>query len=158
MRLYLPAVVADLAAPEISPRVASGVTTALTGALPEEDEEGLEHSAFLTAADLSALLLTAVDTGRPARRCVLAVDVAAPSWQAPPDDLAHLPSVLGILGPLPWQALVAIHLDEADVRDALDLMGHNEEAAWRELGERDLLWFDASERTVLAARTAAAGG
>ena len=53
MRIYLPATAADLSAAEISPRTAHAATQALVAALPEEDEEGLEVSASLCAADSS---------------------------------------------------------------------------------------------------------
>lgn len=154
MRLYLPARPSDLASPEITVRVASAVTPALADALPEEDQEGLEHSAFLTAADLSALdLASAPDSpGSAARRCVLAVEVSEPSWQGPPpQDLAHLPSVCGLLGPLPWSALVSIHLDEEDVGATIAGLARAESDAWEELAERDMLWFDAAERSALVA-------
>lgn len=156
MRLYLPASPSDLASPEITVRVASAVTPALAEALPEEDQEGLEHSAFLTAADLSALDLAAAPDSSgppvPARRCVLAVEVSEPSWQGPPpQDLAHLPSVCGLLGPLPWSALVSIHLDEEDVAATIAGLARAESDAWEELAERDMLWFDAAERSALVA-------
>ena len=57
MRIYIPATAADLSAPEISARPAHAATAQLARALPEEDEEGLEMSASLCAADASLVLL-----------------------------------------------------------------------------------------------------
>lgn len=78
MRLYLPATTADLLDLLADPAnrhagPGSGVTPALAAALPEEDEEGLELSAFLTAADLAVLRIAG--SGAPPCRVVLAVDL-----------------------------------------------------------------------------------
>ena len=78
MRIYIPATAADLSAPEISARPAHAVTAQLARALPEEDEEGLEVSASLCAADASVVLLAEPEAaGLADRRIVIAADVDA---------------------------------------------------------------------------------
>ena len=61
MRIYLPATAAHLRASVLGsshePLAAHAATPALAHALPEEDEEGLEVSASLCAADASLVLL-----------------------------------------------------------------------------------------------------
>lgn len=149
MRLYVPATLADLAAPDLTSRPASAVTPALRAALVDEDEEGLEMSAFLTAADLAVLRLA--DGAGPWRRVVLALEVADAVAMGPvAADLAHLPSLVGELPVTPWGRVVSIHVDEPEaeerVRAALD-----DDDAYAELAEVDLLWFDPSERAALLA-------
>jgi len=156
VRLYVPATTADLlpadapidAAAGATPslrRLASAVTPGLRAALPDEDDEGLELSAFLTAADLSVLEIAA--TGAPPRRVVLAVEADAGTVRdgEVPAGLADLPSIVGVVD-LAWRDVVAIHLDDdAPATAALVRRAVDEEAALEELGEVDLQWFDPSE-------------
>lgn len=156
MRLYVPATTADLlpadapsdvavGAPPSLRRLASAVTPGLRAALPDEDDEGLELSAFLTAADLSVLEIAA--TGASPRRVVLAVetDAGAVRDRDVPPGLADLPSIVGVVD-LAWRDVVAIHLDDdAPATAALVRRAVDEEAALEELGEVDLQWFDPSE-------------
>jgi len=156
MRLYVPATLADLELPEIGPRPACAVTPALRAALPEEDEEGLELSAFLSAADLAVLRLA--DTAGPHRRVVLALEVpAATSFAALTDSGAaagaDLGCVVGELPTTPWSALVSIHADEPEATDAVRA-ALSDDAAFEELADVDLLWFDPSERAALVAASA----
>ena len=82
MRIYLPATaahlrVAVLGSPQ-EPLLAHAATPALAHALPEEDEEGLEVSASLCAADASLVLLAEPGAeGLADRRIVIAADVDA---------------------------------------------------------------------------------
>jgi hypothetical protein len=169
MRLYVPAVLADLELPEIGPRLACAVTPALRAALPEEDDEGLELSAFLSAADLAVLRL-AGGPG-PYRRVVLALDLpdstafAAPSAGAGgagdeisdavgAADLADLGCVVGEIPPTPWSALVSLHVDEPEAIDAVRA-ALTDDTAFEELAEVDLLWFAPSERASLVTDLAA---
>lgn len=151
MRLYVPATIPDLLAGVPLRGVASTVTPALRAALPDEDEEGLELSAFLTAADLSALQVAGV--AAPPRRVVLAVEVGAslaPIAPAGP-ELAELPSVLGVVD-LAWSDVVAVHLDDDDARTAeLVRKSSQDDAALEELGDVDLLWYHPSELPGLRA-------
>ena len=76
MRIYIPATAADLSAPEISARPAHAATAQLARALPEEDEEGLEMSASLCAANASLVLLAEPSAdGAADRRIVIAADI-----------------------------------------------------------------------------------
>lgn len=167
MRLYVPATVDELLATEPPRRVASTVTPALRSALPEEDDEGLELSAFLTAADLSALCLA--ESGAAPRRVVLAVEVdpgrvrpgspSAGSAGVPAAaDPADLPSVLGVVD-LAWSDVVAVHLDD-DAPDVAALVSRaaDDEDALEELGDVDLLWYDASELPALRSTLSPAPG
>lgn len=158
MRLYVPATITELAAAKPPRRVVSSVTPALRAALPEEDDEGLELSAFLTAADLSALCVA--ESGAPPRRVVLAVEVEAgrvpsgvPSGDLPgvseSVDAAELPSVLGVVD-LAWNDVVAVHLDDDDAEVAALVSRAAQDAdVLEELGDVDLLWYDASELPAL---------
>ena len=82
MRIYLPVTAAHLRAAALGspqePQSAHAVTPALTRALPDEDEEGLEVSASLCAADASLVLLAEPGAeGLADRRIVIAADVDA---------------------------------------------------------------------------------
>lgn len=152
MRLYLPADLTELALSTLSPRPVSAVTPALRAALPEEDEEGLELSAFLTAADLSVLRLAGGDV--PARRVVLALEIpGTPTFGPVPAELADLPSVVGLLeglGESLWSAVVSIHADEPEAAEAVRA-AFTDDDDYEELAEIDLLWFDPTERSALTA-------
>ncbi|TNU75950.1 hypothetical protein FH969_05225 [Miniimonas arenae] len=143
MRLYLPATAADLADPDGVRAVASAVTPALRAALSEEDEEGLELSAFLTAADASVLRVARL--GARPRRVVLAVEVddVRPD-EAAPEELRGLPSVLGVVA-VPWSHVVAVHVDDAEAEELVAAAVGGDEEAFDALVEIDLLWFDPSE-------------
>ncbi|TGO04046.1 DUF6912 family protein [Serinibacter arcticus] len=159
MRLYVPAVLADLELPEIGPRLACAVTPALRAALPEEDEEGLELSAFLSAADLAALRLSA--GSGPHRRVVLALELPASTPFTVPSadagqDAADLGCVVGEIPATPWSALVSLHVDEPEAADAVRA-ALTDETAFEELAEIDLLWFDPSERASLVASSRTQG-
>ena len=82
MRIYLPATAAHLRASVLGSShqllTAHAATPALAQALPEEDEEGLEVSASLCAADASVVLLAEPEAvGLADRRIVIAADVDA---------------------------------------------------------------------------------
>src|SRR5699024_5031994 len=118
MRIYLPATSADLSRPAgVPPRWGHAVTGELRRALPEEDEEGLEASAMLAAADESIVHLRAAAAALPLR-VVIAADVADSSlvtperarpWR-PGDD--QLPSAVDVRATVPWQDVVSIHVDD----------------------------------------------
>ncbi|WP_284249349.1 DUF6912 family protein [Litorihabitans aurantiacus] len=147
MRLYVPATLGDLARPELGPRPACAVTPALRAALPEEDEEGLELSAFLSATDLAVLRL-ADAPGEPRRRVVVALEVSDVAFAPVPADLADLAAVVGVVPAVPWACVVSLHLDEPEAADAVAAALADDDA-FDALGEIDLLWFDPSERAHL---------
>lgn len=187
MRCYLAGTVADLTSLVSEPgtphrALASLVTPALRAALPQEDEEGLEMSAYLTAADLSVLRIAASSVAPandaaldeaevvPPLRVVLTVEVG-PSALSPQlnesgteqseeaSALAdELPSLAGTVT-YRLRDVVALHVDDpqddaaaALVRDAAG----GDEAALDALAEIDLLWFAPEEIEDVSARLSGA--
>ena len=151
MRIYLPATAADLAADPITARRAHAATASLAAALPDEDEEGLEVSASLCAADASVLLLAEPGaSGLADRRVVIAADVDADSARElePSEDV--LPGTVGLEADVSWDDVAAILIDgpeaEPDVRSART----GDEEAYERAAEAALLWNDVSERPALA--------
>lgn len=140
MRVYLPANVADLQDSRgLSPRIAYAVTPGLRQALPDEDDEGLEFAAFLAAADAS---IDACERSR----VVVSADVA---------DVKDGERVAEVTVPaVPWSRVVSIHIDDLtdqDARDQLIAARAGDMQAREDLGEADLLWYDASEREEIIA-------
>lgn len=146
MRIYLPSSLTELADPEgLTPRVVHAVTPALRAALPDEDEEGLEFSAQLLAADDSLDGLA----DAPPRRVVVAADVPQDAV-APLDDDELAPSAVRLLSAVTWDLVACAHVDEPGAApDVVAALAGDEEAGER-LVERDLLWYDASELAALA--------
>ena len=151
MRIYLPATAADLVADPIPARNAHAATPSLAAALPDEDEEGLEVSASLCAADASVLLLSDPGaSGLADRRVVIASDIDDGSAHelTPSDDV--LPGTVALGAGVSWDDVAAILIDdplaEADVRAART----GDEEAFERAAEADLLWYDVSERPALA--------
>ena len=156
MRLYLPATLRELSLADLGPRVASALTPELMRQLPDEDQDGWEMSAFLTAADASLLLIGASDDVP--RRVVLAVEIANPLLSPLAEsaaDLADLPSVIGTIDGVPWSAVVSIHVDDASAEDLVRAALAGDDEAYEQLGDVDLLWFDPTERAALAHGSAA---
>ena len=156
MRLYLPATLRELSLTDLGPRVASALTPELMRPLPDEDPDGREMSAFLTAADASLLLIGASDDVP--RRVVLAVEIANPLLSPLAEsaaDLADLPSVIGTIDGVPWSAVVSIHVDDASAEDLVRAALAGDDEAYEQLGDVDLLWFDPTERAALAHGSAA---
>lgn len=152
MRLYFAVAPQELTADEFEPRTAYAVTPGLAAALPDEDEEGHEASAFLAAADVAVEC-----AGEGGRRIVIAAD--APARALPGED--EHPGAVHMEEPVLWPAVAAVFVDamEAveDVRAAAHALaarlgagGEEDDAALVELLERaaghDLLWYDPSER------------
>lgn len=164
MRIYLPATSRDLTADEITPRRAYAATAGLARALPEEDEEGLEVSASLCAADASVLLLAEIDATSDAdekavapRRVVVAADVDPDAVTEVEPGGEVLPGTVEVHAPVSWEDVAALLVDEpaaqADVRAA----ARGDEDAFERAAEADLLWFDVSERAAVTAELAADG-
>lgn len=155
MRIYLPATSADLSRPDgVPPRWGHAVTAELRRALPDEDDEGLEASAMLAAADESIVHLRASSSAVP-RRVVIAADVedsavVVPTrsrpWQ-PGDD--QLPSAVEVRVTVQWRDVASIHVDGADAVSDVAAAMEDDEAVER-AAEHDLLWYDVVEREVLA--------
>ncbi|KGM13524.1 DUF6912 family protein [Cellulomonas bogoriensis] len=145
MRIYLPATLAELTGPDLSPRLVHAVTDALRQALPDEDDEGLEYAAQLLASDDSLDLLGDQDQQR---RCVVAADV--PQERVRAVEEPHAPSVVELTVPVAWDTVACAHVDEdAAGADVVAARAGDGPAAER-LAERDLLWYDVSELGTLA--------
>lgn len=147
MRIYLAATLADLT--QLSDGVellASAVTPALHAALPEEDTEGLEMSAYLTAADLSVLRIAEL-AGAP-RRVVVSVEATQDRLAELPSDLPAalraLPSLIGMLR-VELGDVVAVHLDPDEAAPLVLAAAGGDDEAFDDLAEEDLLWYDPSE-------------
>ncbi|WP_396121443.1 DUF6912 family protein, partial [Actinomyces sp. 217892] len=152
MRIYLPATAADLSSPEISPRLAHAATRVLARALPEEDEEGLEVSASLCAADSSLVLLA--EPGNEtvsSRRVVIAADVDAQDVRELEVGDEVLPGTVELLAPVAWDDVAALLVDEPEAEADVASARAGDEEAFEWAAEADLLWFDASERRAVAA-------
>lgn len=152
MRIYLPATAADLRADTISPRPAHAPTPALARALPEEDQEGLEVSASLCAADASLVLLAEPGAaGLADRRIVVAADVEPEAVHelAPGGDV--LPGTVKVTTEVPWDQVAAVLVDEAAVEPDVRAARLGDEEAFERTAQADLLWFDVTEKQALAA-------
>ncbi|MFJ2520096.1 DUF6912 family protein [Cellulosimicrobium cellulans] len=169
MRIYLPAtldeldavtVTADAARWSVAPRGAHAVTAALTRALPDEDEEGLEYAAALEAAD-DSLALVAARPDAPRQRLVVTLEVPDGAVQVvgaddSDDEDAPAPSAVEVLRTVPDVAIVCVHVDEPEaVEDVAAVLAAADDdgpgadaaldAAIDRVNERDLLWYDWSE-------------
>lgn len=144
MRLYFAVAPEELSHEEFAPRVAYTATPALSAALPEEDEEGCETSAFLAAADAAVEL-----AGERGRRVVLAADGQA----TPVTGADEHPGAVRMGGAVRWRDVAALFVDEEsaawDVRAAAAAPDSDE--ALERAVEHDLLWFDPSERAGIIA-------
>ncbi|ARD42203.1 DUF6912 family protein [Actinomyces gaoshouyii] len=152
MRIYLPATAADLAADPITARRAHAATDSLAAALPDEDEEGLEVSASLCAADASVLLLSEPGaSGLADRRVVIAADVDASVVRELEVGDEVLPGTVELLAPVAWDDVAALLVDEPEARADVAAARTGDEEAFERAAQADLLWFDVSERRALAA-------
>src|SRR5256714_5859406 len=115
MRVYLPATLPALTAlKERGELVPDGEAHAVTPALrewyAEGDEEELEYVAFTRAAQ-AALRLLRHDPKVARRRVVVAVDIPANRLAAMDQELGS--SAVRLAGPVPLDAVAAIHVDAA---------------------------------------------
>jgi hypothetical protein len=162
IRVYVPATIpmlarlhgqGELGSP---PVVAHAVTPALREWYAEGDEEELEYVAFTRAAQ-GALRLLRQDAGAPRRRVVVSADV--PTALIVRDDSELGSSVVRLAGPVPLQAVAAIHLDGLgaadDVAAAADVVEEAQagdpDAQFTVDGAEDheLEWYDVSELDTL---------
>ena len=113
-------------------------------------------SASLCAADASLVLLAEPSAdGAADRRIVIAADVDAEAVRELAIEPDVLPGTVELLGPVPWDDVAALLVDEeraeTDVRGART----GDEEAFERAADADLLWFDVSERAPLAERLGA---
>lgn len=145
VRLYLPMTLRDLDGPDgVHPTLAHAATRDLAVALPDEDEEGLEFAAMLAAADASVSLLAA-DGAAPRRRVVVVAELS----QEPRQVSDGLPSEVEAPAFVPWSRVRSIHVDEQDAAADVTAAADGDGDALDRASERDLLWYDVSERTTL---------
>ena len=155
MRIYLPATAAHLRAPALGssqePCLAHAATPALARALPEEDEEGLEVSASLCAADASLVLLAEPGSeGLADRRIVIAADVDAECVRELAVEGDTLPGSVEVSGEILWEDVAALLVDEAEAEADVRAARLGDEDAFERAAEADLLWYDVTERDALA--------
>lgn len=147
MRVYLPLDPAALDAEEFAPGRGYAVTGALAAALPEEDDEGHEASAYLAACD------AAVDLAGPGgRRLVLAADVPDRETRVPgPAGGEAHPGLVELASAVPWRTVASLHIDEATAIDDVRAAAAGDAAAVERVAERDLLWYHPTERAIVLA-------
>ena len=157
MRIYLPATAAHLRASVLGsshePLTAHAATPALTQALPEEDEEGLEVSASLCAADASVVLLAEPEpeaVGLADRRIVIAADVDADNVRELSVEGDVLPGTIEVTGEIAWEDVAALLVDEPEAEADVRAARLGDEDAFERAAEADLLWYDVTEREALA--------
>lgn len=164
MRVYVPATWPMLRRMVASGRLdpIGGTAFALTPKLRESytsgDDEELEYAAMGEAARASLRLL-AVEFGlgedaTPARRVVVAADLDDVTLRPDLDDGA-----VRIAGPVPMDAIAAVHADTEDAEyavrqaagavDAADLGDMDAEFLIGEAQDHELAWYDPSEVALL---------
>lgn len=146
MRVYLPATLTELTEPAgLGPREARAVTPSLRAALgPDADVDTAEYAALVLAAEDSLQRLGPDD---PTRRVVAAADL--PDAQVPAGQEVGRVSAPAVV----WSQVVSFHVDEADdgVRGLVSAARRGERSAQAQVEDLDLLWYDVTEREVLAA-------
>ena len=155
MRIYLPATAAHLRASVLGsshePLAAHAATPALAHALPEEDEEGLEVSASLCAADASLVLLAEPEAvGLADRRIVIAADVDAENVRELAVEGDVLPGTIEVTDEIAWEDVAALLVDEPEAETDVRAARLGDEDAFERAAEADLLWYDVTEREALA--------
>ncbi|MFC7406360.1 DUF6912 family protein [Georgenia alba] len=156
MRIYLPATAGDLADDAgVTPRWAHTVTGALRREMPDEEDEGLEMTATLAAADDSVRLLAGAvraDTASSLlvpRRVVAAADVPDDAVAPAGADGDRLPTAVRLRETVTWDHVVALLVDEAAAEEDVAAAAAGDEEALERSAERDLLWYDVTERVDL---------
>ncbi|MEY7972732.1 hypothetical protein AB8O38_12105 [Saccharomonospora xinjiangensis] len=165
MRIYVPATIGMLRrlldAGELAP--VGGTAFALTPALRESYTSGtteeLEYAA-LTDAARASLRLLATDAGagdedkEPSRRVVVSADIDDVTLRPDLDD-----SVVKLSGPVPSDAIAAVHVDAPEAEDAVlaaaaviddaDLGDEDAELALGDVEDHDLAWYAPQELPFL---------
>jgi Family of unknown function (DUF6912) len=120
MRVYLPSTLTALAAAlrtgEVDPGTSAGfaVTPTLREWYASGDLEELEYAA-LTEAARASLRLLAADPDAPPRRVVLVGEV--PDGQIGRSGDHDHPATVRVLAPVPFEAVLAGHIDDPDATD-----------------------------------------
>ncbi len=160
MRVYLPGTVpmlrSALANDAVNPLrgIVFAVTSALVLEYPDAELDELEYLAMHDAALASLRLIAADGDAGTAMRVVIAADVdevtERPEWDR---------SAAEVVGPVPWRAVAAVHVDGADARpavaaaaavvDAADLGDDDAEFLLGEVDDIELAWFAPDEISYL---------
>ncbi|MFP7696241.1 DUF6912 family protein [Trueperella sp. LYQ143] len=143
MRLYIPLIASELAAP-VSARIAHGVTARLRQAIPNEDDEGWEMIATLAAADDSLRLMSNAPHEQCRRRLVAIAETDVPCSDDP-----QLPTALQMSASVSWDQVVSILVDEPGQHALISQAIAGDEAAFLACGDIELLWYDVCERADL---------
>ncbi|WP_067778891.1 DUF6912 family protein [Actinomyces vulturis] len=153
MRIYLPVTIAQLRETRLDTTTAFGPTTMLRHILEDYDDEEIEASAFLQAAhaavDVIAKERTTVMSNHPAVRIVVAAD--APDSTVSETPTEEYPGLVELNQPVAWKNSAAIFIDEPGARDLCERALNGDEEARDELDDRDLLWYDLTERDEVLA-------
>ena len=121
------------------------------GPLALLDEEGLEVSASLCAADASVVLLAEPEAaGLADRRIVIAADDDAENVRELPVEGDVLPGTIEVTGEISWEDVAALLVDEPEAQDDVRAARLGDEDAFERAAEADLLWYDVTEREALA--------
>lgn len=151
VRIYIPATSSDLTAEPIAARVAHTVTPELENVIGAEEPEYLEAIAMNAAADDSLRLLSQ-DGSAASRRIVIAADIA--NAEAAP-GVDQLPTARVLAGPVEWDQVDSIHVDDAEAEEQIQLARSGDEDAFERAADEDLMWYDVAERDLLAAELSA---
>lgn len=150
MRIYIPAVIADLGEPSISSRVAHAVTPALQKEFPDDEDELLEAVAMNAAADDSLRRISlrlAESMNDVPLRCVVVAEMADFVLDVPP--LEALPTAVQLRAAVPWEQVESIHVDDLDAESDVAAAAHGDEAAFERTADDELMWYDVAERRDL---------
>ncbi len=148
MRIYIPGRTSDFAEMTFGADIVHLVSDALRAELHEDDDEYLEMVATLAAADDSLRAATADSP----LRVVIAADVPESALDLPAGD--NLPTARVLTAPVTWDDVAAILMDDDSAADLNSRAISGDEAAFEASEDNDLLWFDPTEREVLAHRFA----
>lgn len=173
MRVYIPVVVSDFQAAQISPRRVHAVTPQAHDHFPRSDQESLEMLATLYAADDSLLLLRSRvhqenSNSEGLRRCVVVgeipsewvcsyesskqkmeLDAADDSSKSEEIEEAP-PTSQNLTTSVPWQLIESIHIDEPGSEELVARAIAGDDNAFEATGDIELLWYDVVEKDILA--------
>lgn len=154
-RVYLPATAGQLGIwlqdQMIGLRHGFAVTSGLGRLFPDADQDDLEYHVLAEAAEESLRQTAASGLGAAAaRRLVVVADVTAARPVAAGGKDAS-PSAVEWAEPIPWRAVVSLHVDDGDavaaVATAVAALGSDRDATalLEDVSGYELMWFDATE-------------
>ncbi len=147
MRIYLPLTVTDLTTEKFTVSRAHAVTPRLRAEILDVDDEYLEYVATLAAADDALRLLTADDKNL--RRLVGVTQVPAEAVKFS-TNTADLVTTIYLETPILWENVESLLVDEPGHEDLVRTAILGDENAFMDTENIELLWYDISEKEVLA--------